>query len=55
MDKQKITDLLQKVKEQEITVEEAMEALRGLPYEDLGFAKVDHHRLLQKGLSLIHI
>lgn len=49
MDKQKITDLLQKVKEQEITVEEATEALRGLPYEDLGFAKVDHHRLLQKG------
>lgn len=49
MDKQKIADLLQKVKEQKISVEEAMEALRRLPYEDLGFAKIDHQRQLQKG------
>ncbi|NLZ27578.1 MAG: 1-(5-phosphoribosyl)-5-amino-4-imidazole-carboxylate carboxylase, partial [Firmicutes bacterium] len=49
MDKQGIADLLQKVKEREITVDEAMEALRRLPYEDLGFAKIDHHRQLQKG------
>ena len=26
-----------------------MERLRGLPYEDLGFAKIDHHRALRQG------
>jgi pyridinium-3,5-biscarboxylic acid mononucleotide synthase len=29
--------------------EEALERLRNLPYEDLGFASVDHHRALRKG------
>lgn len=32
-----------------MTVSEALEALRSLPYEDLGFAKVDHHRALRRG------
>jgi NCAIR mutase (PurE)-related protein len=32
-----------------IAIEEAIERLRRLPYEDLGFAKVDHHRALRKG------
>jgi pyridinium-3,5-biscarboxylic acid mononucleotide synthase len=30
-------------------VDEALERLRSLPYEDLGFASVDHHRALRKG------
>jgi NCAIR mutase (PurE)-related protein len=30
-------------------VDEALERLRNLPYEDLGFASVDHHRALRKG------
>ncbi len=30
-------------------MEQALERLRALPYEDLGFAKVDHHRALRKG------
>ena len=35
----------------------AVDRLRHLPFEDLGFAKVDHHRSLRAGmpLSLIHI
>ncbi len=49
MDKRKVEELLHKVKEQKISIEEAMQCLRGLPYEDLGFAKVDHHRALHKG------
>ena len=32
-----------------VGVEEALESLRGLPYEDLGFAKLDHHRELREG------
>lgn len=50
MQREKIKDLLEGVKEGKIGVEEALEALRGLPYEDLHFAKVDHHRHLRQGL-----
>ena len=49
MDREKVKELLQQVKEQEISVEEAFQSLRGFPYEDLEFAKVDHHRALHKG------
>ncbi len=49
MDIKKIEELLQMVKESKIDVPEAMKKLRGFPYEDLGFAKVDHHRVLNKG------
>lgn len=49
MNKGKVKELLQKVKDRDISVEEAMQVLRKLPYEDLGFAKVDHQRLLHKG------
>ena len=41
--------LLRDVQAGEVSPEEAMDALRGLPYEDLGFAKLDHHRDLRKG------
>jgi len=33
-----------------LTVEAALDTLRDLPYEDLGFAKIDHHRDLRDGL-----
>ena len=32
-----------------MTPAEAAERLKTLPYEDLGFAKVDHHRALRRG------
>jgi len=41
--------LLQSVQQGEMTVEEALEQLRGFPYEDLGFARLDSHRGLRKG------
>ena len=37
------------VREGRITVGQAMEEVRGLPFEDLGFAKVDTHRGLRRG------
>ena len=46
-----VTELLEKVKNQEMTVEEAREQLRDLPYEDMGFAKLDHHRRLRSGFG----
>jgi NCAIR mutase (PurE)-related protein len=33
----------------QVAVDQAVEALRALPYEDLGFARVDHHRALRDG------
>jgi len=34
-----------------MSVEKAMDELKGLPFEDLGFACIDHHRGLRRGLS----
>jgi len=41
--------LLEQIREGQLSVEQALQKLRALPYEDLGYAKVDHRRLLQKG------
>lgn len=49
MDKKKIAELLEKVKTGKIEVAEALRILKSLPYEDLGFAKIDTHRDLRKG------
>lgn len=40
---------LEAVKRGALTVEDGIEQLRQLPYEDLGFAKIDHHRALRQG------
>ena len=44
-----IQKLLKQIKSKKISVEEAYSKLKNLPYEDLGFAKIDHHRQLRKG------
>jgi NCAIR mutase (PurE)-related protein len=41
--------LLQQVQKGEVTIDEAVEKLRHLPFEDLGFARVDHHRHIRQG------
>lgn len=41
--------LLEQVKEGHVSVEEAVGDLKNLPFEDLGFAKVDHHRSIRNG------
>ena len=41
--------MLAKVKDNEISIDEAVGELRHLPFEDLGFARVDHHRQLRCG------
>ena len=50
MQKEKIRALLRALHQRRVSVEEALYRLRFLPYEDLGFAKVDHHRNLRRGL-----
>jgi NCAIR mutase (PurE)-related protein len=49
MEETRLKNLLNGLKEGEISVEEAIEALRHLPFEDMGFAKIDHHRTLRRG------
>lgn len=49
MDTKKIRILLEEVKSGYTTIDLALEKLKLLPYEDLGFAKVDHHRALRNG------
>jgi NCAIR mutase (PurE)-related protein len=41
--------LLKQVKDGKISIDEAVEKLRHLPFEDLGFARVDHHRQIRQG------
>jgi len=50
MDRASIEALLNEVREGRTAVEEALDRLRGLPFEDLGFAKLDHHRALRTGM-----
>lgn len=49
MNAEQLRRLLKKVKSGDLKVEEALDQLRFLPYEDIGFAKLDHHRSLRKG------
>ena len=41
--------LLGQVREGQVTVKQALERLKSLPFEDLGFASLDHHRSLRQG------
>jgi pyridinium-3,5-biscarboxylic acid mononucleotide synthase len=49
MDPETLRQLLHDVKSGTTTPEAAAHRLRTLPFEDLGFAKVDHHRALRRG------
>ncbi len=51
MDPRAIETLLRQVRDREVSPEEAALRLKDLPYEDLGFAKVDHHRALRRGFA----
>lgn len=44
-----LASLLEGVRAGRLSVEGALERLKALPYEDLGFARVDHHRALRTG------
>ncbi len=50
MNSEHILALLQCVRDGELRPDEAMKRLANLPYEDAGFAKIDHHRSLRLGL-----
>ncbi len=49
MDPRAVLELLNAVRAGTVAPEEAARRLQTLPFEDLGFAKVDHHRALRRG------
>ena len=49
MHETEIKKIMNDVKNKKIDVAKAIDKLRFLPFEDLGYAKIDHHRALRKG------
>jgi NCAIR mutase (PurE)-related protein len=49
MEAEQLRELLEQVKAGDASVEEAIEKLRHMPFEDLGFAHIDHHRQIRRG------
>jgi pyridinium-3,5-biscarboxylic acid mononucleotide synthase len=50
MNETKLRQLLKQVAERRVSADDALERLRNLPFEDLGFARIDHHRTIRRGL-----
>ncbi len=50
MDATSLRKLLQQVRKGSVSPDDAVARLRHMPFEDLGFAKIDHHRRLRAGM-----
>ncbi len=50
MNPESIRKLFEQVRKGKVTPDDAVARLRHMPFEDLGFAKVDHHRALRNGM-----
>ncbi len=50
MDTAKIKKILGSIKKGTLDINSALDQLKHLPYEDMGFARVDHHRTLRQGI-----
>lgn len=51
MEQKKLKEILEKTSNGEISVEDAVLMLKSEPFEDLGFAKIDHHRAVRQGIA----
>ncbi len=51
MDERDVKRLLEAVAAGKLSAQKAVERLKHLPFEDLGFAKIDHHRALRQGYA----
>ncbi len=49
MNEDRIRELLNKVSDGSVSAEAAFEELKELPYKDMGFANIDHHRAIRTG------
>jgi pyridinium-3,5-biscarboxylic acid mononucleotide synthase len=50
MDDKQLKDLIAGIRDGQVSTDAALQALKKLPFEDLGYAKVDHHRCLRNGV-----
>jgi NCAIR mutase (PurE)-related protein len=50
IDEQRLRELLSSVRNGSTAIDDALTELRDLPYEDIGYARIDHHRALREGL-----
>ncbi len=51
MDAERLRELLESVKGGSLSIESALGKLATLPFSDLGYARVDHHRALRHGIA----
>lgn len=49
MDERSLRQLLSQVRDGKVTLEQAVEKLKDLPFEDMGYAKLDYHRAIRTG------
>ncbi len=49
MNPERLKDLLIQVKWGKVSVDQAVNKMKHLPFEDIDFARIDHHRSLRKG------
>jgi NCAIR mutase (PurE)-related protein len=49
MTEENIKEVLASVKKGSLSVDDGLKKLKHLPFEDLGFARIDHHRTLRQG------
>ncbi len=49
MNIERLTDILRRVAEKKLSVSESAEILKNLAFEDIDYARIDHHRSLRKG------
>src|SRR5438093_6109644 len=49
MERRQLAELLAAVQRGDCSIDDALARLRGMPFEDLGFAQLDHHRALRNG------
>src|SRR4051795_6385879 len=50
MDQDQLRAVFEQVRSGALEIDAAMQRMRHMPFEDLGFAKVDHHRALRHGI-----
>ncbi|MBQ6558301.1 MAG: nickel pincer cofactor biosynthesis protein LarB, partial [Clostridia bacterium] len=51
MEQSELKDILNKVSRGEMSAEDALVKIKRAPFEDLGFAKIDHHRAVRQGAA----
>jgi pyridinium-3,5-biscarboxylic acid mononucleotide synthase len=51
MNSEELLKILKRIEDGKLTPQAAVERLKHLPFEDIGFAKVDHHRALRQGFA----